>query len=499
MEISLIKAFDYNKIDKILQEYIEDDNEREKLIISLQNIETRRRAEIVSSAGRLSRFPGDVLEVLNLSEGKTLEQNTNYASRVIGMVHESISDHDYCVFAMKDVSPLVEQTIIAERFSSFTIKSRREVDFSNVGFYIPNFHNKEGEIHPDNKSIQQEYKKYMQSLFDSYEKLVKQGIPVEDARFVLPYCYHSNIIMGIDAHTLKDMIIKFTKTKYQNIEELRELGEKLYQIAKQEVPYIIPIIDATPSKQSDDVEEYLNNNISKEKYQIIEQPKLLSYSYEVDDSILISAIMRRYKYDYDQAKKVYDKLSENPNFQYELMKKIAFSSDKLELTQANFRFQIPLSYAILTHLTRHRTHDIIVPDFVPNPDLMQYKTPPTIKKEHEDEYNNIFYQNQAMYEHFKNDYGIREEDLVYFTLSGNLINVITNMNGKTLEHILRLRECNKAQWETRQMAYGMHKEIKALDDAKIFEQILGSTCITQGICNEGKECCGKVYTLKNKK
>ena len=158
-----------------------------------------------------------------------------------------------------------------------------------------------------------------------------------------------------------------------------------------------------------------------------------------------------------------------------------------------------MSYAILTHLTRHRTHDIIVPDFVPNPDLMQYKTPPTIKKEHEDEYNNIFYQNQAMYEHFKNDYGIREEDLVYFTLSGNLINVITNMNGKTLEHILRLRECNKAQWETRQMAYGMHKEIKALDDAKIFEQILGSTCITQGICNEGKECCGKVYTLKNKK
>ncbi len=499
MEISLIKAFDYNKIDKILQEYIEDDNEREKLIISLQNIETRRRAEIVSSAGRLSRFPGDVLEVLNLSEGKTLEQNTNYASRVIGMVHESISDHDYCVFAMKDVSPLVEQTIIAERFSSFTIKSRREVDFSNVGFYIPNFHNKEGEIHPDNKSIQQEYKKYMQSLFDSYEKLVNQGIPVEDARFVLPYCYHSNIIMGIDAHTLKDMIIKFTKTKYQNIEELRELGEKLYQIAKQEVPYIIPTIDATPSKQSDDVEEYLNNNISKEKYQIIEQPKLLSYSQEVDASILISAIMRRYKYDYDQAKKVYDKLSENPNFQYELMKKIAFSSDKLELTQANFRFQIPLSYAILTHLTRHRTHDIIVPDFVPNPDLMQYKTPPTIKKEHEDEYNNIFYQNQAMYEHFKNDYGIREEDLVYFTLSGNLINVITNMNGKTLEHILRLRECNKAQWETRQMAYGMHKEIKALDDAKIFEQILGSTCITQGICNEGKECCGKVYTLKNKK
>ena len=64
-----------------------------------------------------------------------------------------------------------------------------------------------------------------------------------------------------------------------------------------------------------------------------------------------------------------------------------------------------------------------------------------------------------------------------------------NMDGKTIKHILGLRECTKSQWETRQMANSIHNIIKSLDNTESFEQILGPTCITQGICNEGKECC----------
>lgn len=497
MEIEFLSALDYQKVEMLLENYIEDEQEREIALANIRSIERQRGSEIVSAAGRLSRFPGDVLEIINTSEEKTLTQNNNFISKVIGYGHESISDHDYLVFALKNVSPVIEQTIIAERFSSFTIKSRREVDFSKVGFYTPDFHNTAGNILRNNEQVRREYQQYMQSLFDAYEKLVEEEIPMEDARFVLPYSYHSNIIMGVDAHTLKDMIIKFTKTKYQNIGELRELGEKLYEISKEEAPYIIPEIDKQVSETSDAVDDYLKEIIEKRDYKVLDHVKLLNHSADVDDTILISAIMRRYQFDLEHAKKVYEEASSDPNFKIELMKKIAFESDKLELTQANFQFQIPLSYAVLTHLTRHRTHDIIVPDFAPNPDLLQYKVPPTIKKNHLDEFNQIFYQNKVMYDHFKDDYGIREEDLIYFVLSGNIVNIITNMNGKALEHILGLRECNKAQWETRQMSHDMHKEVKSLPDAQIFEQILGPTCTTQGICNEGRECCGKVYTLKN--
>ena len=81
----------------------------------------------------------------------------------------------------------------------------------------------------------------------------------------------------------------------------------------------------------------------------------------------------------------------------------------------NFQFNVPLSLAILTHLTRHRTHSIITPDFVPNIDLSQHKTPPSIsRKENLNEmYNDLFILNEEMYKKFQ-EQGVREEDLIYF-------------------------------------------------------------------------------------
>ena len=46
------------------------------------------------------------------------------------------------------------------------------------------------------------------------------------------------------------------------------------------------------------------------------------------------------------------------------------------------------------------------------------------------------------------------------------------------------------------MAHSMHKEIRDRQDAEVFQTILGPSCVTQRICNEGKESCGKIYILK---
>ena len=494
MEVELLGAIDYKKLENYLVEKHIDNYE--EIINHINTLEKERRSCIVATAGSLSRFLGDIFERLGKTEQRTFEQNVNFIKNVIDMGHDSITDHDYCVFAIKDVSAIIEQTIIAERFSSFTIKSRREVDFKDAGYYTPNFHDKNGNLILNNDEVKAEYQKHEKMLFKKYEEFTKKGIDKEDARFVLPYSYHSNIIMGVDAHTLKDMIIKYTKTKYSCISEIREFGEKLYEIAKKNIPYIIDVIDRTPVKLSDPVDTYLESKIDRSNYKILDKPILINHSKNIDDAIIISAIMRRYQYSYDKTIQIYKEACKNyPNFKEELIKKIATESDGLELTQINFEFQIPISFAVLTHLTRHRTHHIIVPDFVPIVDLAQYKIPPKIQKQYLDEYNNIFKQNQEMYEHFKNDFGIREEDLIYFTLSGNMVNIVTNMDGKTLAHILSLRECNKTQWETRYIAHHMHQTIKNIPGAEIFNNNIGPTCETHGFCPEGKESCGKILTL----
>ena len=97
-----------------------------------------------------------------------------------------------------------------------------------------------------------------------------------------------------------------------------------------------------------------------------------------------------------------------------------------------------------------------------------------------------------VYQEFK-EMGVREEDLIYFHLSGNMVNILVNMDGKTLAWITHLRTCNKAQWEIRDIFNEIRKQVK--DKCPIYGTILGPDCEVRKICNEGKESCGKINVL----
>ena len=296
-----------------------------KLLSVTNKDRVEERIKVVATAGKLSRFPGTVTEVYDSCED--VAKNQRFIERVIGMGHESITDHDYLVFAIEDVSPIVEQILIEERFSSFTIKSRREVDFSNAGYYVPEFRDNNHQVLANNKELQKMYMEHMKFLFNSYSELLELGIKKEDARFVLPYSFNSNIIMGIDAHVFKNLIVRLTKGKESNIAELRELGEKLYEIMEQYVPYLKNIIDKAEVPDKDLVGELLDDYIDNSTYEILGNVELLSASSDVDKQILLSALMRVYGFDYNKALLYYEKVLANDlELQKELMKKILVKS-----------------------------------------------------------------------------------------------------------------------------------------------------------------------------
>ena len=446
--------------------------------------------KIVAAAGKLSRYPGNVTGVYESCND--FEKNVKFIKRVIGMGHESITDLDFLVFAMEDVSIIVEQILIQERFSAFTVKSRREVDFENSGYVIPTFKDNDGKLLDNQKELTKMYVEHMDFLFKTYGVLKNSGISYEDARFILPYCFHSNFIMGIDAHVVKDLIIRFTKGKESKIDELREVGEKMLEIVRNRAPYLVDVIEKAEIEQG--IREKLDEIVDDKEYEIIDKVKLTNYTPGIDKQIFISALMHTYQFSYEKAYLVYDeKIANNPVYKKELMKIIAMDFQQLPLTQVNYNFQIPISLAILTHITRHRTHDILVPSFVPVHDLLQYKTPPKIAKVDPYLYDNIYEENAKMYENFR-ELGVRDEDLIYFHLSGNMVNIVTNMDAKTVAWILRLRLCNKAQWEISNITRQMKELI--LNTSEIYPEILGPDCEVKGVCLEGKESCGKIKVLK---
>jgi thymidylate synthase (FAD) len=332
----------------------------------------------------------------------------------------------------------------------------------------------------------------MKFLFKSYQDYVDMGAKVEDARFALPYSFYGNIIMGVDAHVLKNWIIRLTKGKESNVSELKELGDKLYKIMEEHVPYLKEMIDNFEIDNYDAVEKLLDEKIKDKDYEIIDKVNLLSYTPDTDKVITTSALMRVYGYSYDKALKMYEEIIDNEKLQREIMKESSKTVDKKELKQVNFCFQFPISFAVLTHFTRHRTHPILIPDFFPIKDLTKYKIPPSIEKMAKDKYINMFKKNVSVYKKFK-EAGVCDEDLVYFYLAGNMLNITTNFDGGTFAHIMRLRICTKAQWETRELAFQMRDLVKKV--APIYGSILGSDCEIFRICKEGKESCGKLTAL----
>lgn len=458
------------------------------------------RIKKIAAAGKLSRYPGNVFEVLETCNDT--EKNIRLIKRIIGMGHKSIIEHDYLVFALCDVTPIVEQTIIGNRLTSFTIKSRREVDFRNVGFYIPNFRDKNMMIHKDNETLKEKYIKHMKYMFNTYGNIVDLGINVEDARFILPYSYHSNIIMGLDVRELEKLIVSLVSGTLSDITDLKDFGNELLSITKQYVPYLEESIDKELQKTTMKKPfEYLENLYSRPKIKIIDKPKMISYTSNPDDVILKSSIMYHYQCDTNTANEILKQCIEKDKFFKEnLMDIILHKEERRELEQVEFTFQIPISLSILTHLTRHRTHSLLIPEFTPLWNFNNYVTPSTISANVEclNLYKNAIQENIKMVDYFKSE-GVIDEDLVHFYLGCQMLNVVTTLNARTAQWICRMRCCNKAQWQIRNIAKEIAKQINEV--APLLGKGLGPTCITDLVCNEGKESCGLINTLtsiKNK-
>lgn len=463
-----------------------------ELIGGYEKNELEVRIQKVAAAGKLSRFPGNVFEVLDSCND--YEKNLKLVKRIIGMGHKSIIEHDYLVFALCDVTPIVEQTIIGNRLTSFTIKSRREVDFRNAGFYVPEFRNKDLTLHEKNEELKEKYVTHMKYLFNTYGDIADAGINVEDARFILPYSFHANIIMGLNARELEKMIIYLTHGPVSKIAELKEFGENLYTLVKDYAPYLVDGIESVKD-DSNNPFEYMESLIERPEIKIIDKPNLISYTPNADDVILKSSIMYHFQCSEKEAENLLKVASENDSdYRAKCMNIILHKEERRELEQVSFTFQIPISLSILTHLTRHRMHSLLVPEFLPMWNMNNYVIPATIKAvpELEKAFITAHDENIKVFEEFKNA-GIAKEDLIYFYLGCQMLNVTTTMNGRTLQWILRLRCCNKAQWQIRAIAKEIAKQVQEV--APLLGKGLGSTCMTDLVCYEGKECCGLVDKL----
>lgn len=109
--------------------------------------------------------------------------------------------------------------MIEFRLASFTVKSRRYVDFSSAGYYMP-----EGL----DEALTQTYATHMEALFADYQYLIEHDVPKEDARFVLPYCFCSNFYCTLNGRELLHVLHAMLFGRGSRFPELVLLGRSCW-------------------------------------------------------------------------------------------------------------------------------------------------------------------------------------------------------------------------------------------------------------------------------
>lgn len=438
-------------------------NETGALILS----ETKNGERIVSCGGRISTRPGTAIELYRKATDKT--KNLNLISKVVASGHKTILEHHYFNIAFNNVSIFVEQYLIEFRLASFTIKSGRYVNFSNAGFNLPD------DFSEDQKKM---LKSHYKSMFKTYDKFVQAGVPVEDARFVLPYGLKTNIYISLNARELIHIICSMIYGRGKHYHEIYELGNQLKSQFDERYP---GLIETNAKYYTDELDNVLN--ITPSPCQKIEY-------------VSHSASLIAHPENASQSLEKFAHISGYKNFDF----KTALKDDKMAkmLEHFNYTFTVEnFALIILKHYSRHRMQSLSTMPIVKMANINKFVIPESISSNEElkKDFEKAIKANRKIYNTLI-DAKINPYLLIYVTPHATAIDFVSTINARELLHLCNLRTCNRAQWEIRNLATTMLAELKKVDPEMF--KFYGPSCFTFGVCPEGRLCCGKQQEMKEK-
>lgn len=169
--------------------------------------------------------------------------------------------------------------------------------------------------------------------------------------------------------------------------------------------------------------------------------------------------------------------------------RMAIDSGHLSITEhVTFTFYIHgVSRALLAQLTRHRiaSYSVESQRYVNNADF-GFIVPNSIRSNEEAKKRYLELM-KSIKEFYRDavESGIPKEDARFVLPNAATTNLVMTMNARELLHFLELRECNRAQWEIRQLAEEIRKICIKVSPALFLES--GAPC-RKGKCPEKRPC-----------
>ncbi len=387
---------------------------------------------------------------------------------------ENNNDNEF-VFFIKDVSFILTNYIT----NHCSVKYNKPLINS---FYIPNFHDKDDNIHPFNNELKGIYKKHTDILYHKYLNLLEEGITKEEARYILPITYLNDLIISFNRNELLNFITTIYNNNETNREELSILATELEKIIKTNDPYIYSILQ----NKKKNIKDFPYKEKSLKDIILYKEEKRDILDREYGNDLLLSdyrtcinLIMKRYNVTYEEALSITEGLMHNDSkFKRKIINYLIRNNDLDILSQVNYHFVYDISLNALDYMNKK---NIIIPNITPIK-ISNYYIPQEIEK---DIFISIIENNKNMLEYFIKE-GVRDEDLTCFYLLANKFTIANNLSAKDLYEQSKIYCCNKSLKEIRDITNNMIK--KAKQATGVLGDFYGPTCAIEGYCIEKNPC-----------
>lgn len=166
------------------------------------------------------------------------DDNSKSLMHALSSGHDSIAEHMTFTFAIEGISRACSHQLVRHRVASYSQQSQRYVKMDGFDYVVPeSIKNHEKTWDEDGKTdVAKWFANAMEGLSEIYARLVSEGIPDEDARYVLPNACKTNIVVTMNARSL----MNFFKYRLCNRAqwEIKQVAEMMLALVKEVAPSI---------------------------------------------------------------------------------------------------------------------------------------------------------------------------------------------------------------------------------------------------------------------
>jgi len=182
--------------------------------------------QVVAAAARLCYADAPIEQLL----GQSPAQSAKLLQKILDLGHFSVLEHASFTFGIEGVSRACSHQLVRHRIASFSQQSQRYVSHQQpFAAIIPDSIGKRPELSA-------RFAKHMQATHDLYRDLMANGVPAEDARFVLPNAASTKLVMTMNARELHHFFELRCCRRSQW--EIRAMAREMLRLARQAAPLL---------------------------------------------------------------------------------------------------------------------------------------------------------------------------------------------------------------------------------------------------------------------